>query len=92
MGILLGRPFYLKNSPTKYPEGPDVFSENRKNGLTRYRVPLERKARLREELAALGVTGRTLFPDLGGLAGTLESEYERKWRNLRRSTVEDDAS
>lgn len=49
------------------------------DGLRRWRIGHTLKPELREHLAALGITKRLLFPDLGGLAETIVSEFERKW-------------
>ena len=37
-------------------------------GLVRYQVPKEVKSRIRADLAAIGITHRTLFPDFEGLS------------------------
>jgi hypothetical protein len=42
--------------------------------LCRYRIPADAKQNLRWDLAALGVTRKTLFPDLEGLSGTIIEE------------------
>ncbi len=50
--------------------------------LKRFVIPAGCKASLREELAALGITYRLIYPDLEGLSITLQSEYCRKWKSL----------
>lgn len=55
---------------------PSVLTDSR--DLVRYIIPGNRKAPLRVELEAIGISERTLFSDLDALSRTLVREYERR--------------
>ncbi len=51
---------------------PDLLTEEKQ--LCRYTIPAKRKAKLRKDLASLGITRRSLFQDLESLSETLVDE------------------
>jgi hypothetical protein len=58
--------FTIHPKPTLGNTIPEVVTSPK--GLVRYIIPKEHKRQIRGELAALGVTHRTLFPDFEGLS------------------------
>jgi hypothetical protein len=71
IGAQLGA-FTLHESPTDLADDKEV----RKSGLLiGYLIRPGDKARIRHQLERLGITGRTLFPDLQGLGGNLRTHW-----------------
>jgi len=48
--------------------------------LYKWRVPAQKKANIIREMSGLGITQRTVFPDLGGVARSLW-ETEVLWKD-----------
>lgn len=53
---------------------PELLEEAGEN-LVRYVIPAAKKRKLRDDLAALGITPKTLFPDLDSLSRTIVKDH-----------------